>query len=61
MDSRSLTLAEEKDHEKSVSPSPAPTIGKENKTDIDDSATDKEDGSIQENAAAAAADEDGGV
>lgn len=48
MDSRSLTLAEEKEHGNSVSPSPAPTVGKDLKSDVDDSGTDKEDGSFRE-------------
>jgi MFS transporter, DHA2 family, glioxin efflux transporter len=46
MDSRSVTLAEEKEVGRTATPSPRPSYEKENRTDTDDSPTDKEDGSI---------------
>jgi hypothetical protein len=46
MDSRSLTLAEEKEFENTATPSPRPSFEKETKTDTDGSPTDKEDGSV---------------
>jgi MFS transporter, DHA2 family, glioxin efflux transporter len=46
MDSRSVTLAEEKEVGRTATPSPRPSYEKETKTDTDDSPTDKEDGSI---------------
>ncbi len=46
MDSRSVTLAEEKGIGRSATPSPRPSLEKETKTDLDDSTTDREDGSV---------------
>jgi hypothetical protein len=46
MDSRSLTLAEEKEFETGVTSSPRGSISNE-KTELDDTQTDKEDGSIR--------------
>lgn len=59
MDSRSLTLAEEKEIDKSTTPSLNPSVGL--KGDLGDSSTEKEDGSIQEKTApgADAVDDDG--
>jgi hypothetical protein len=46
MDSRSLTLAEDKEVGSTATPSPRPSFEKESKTDLEDSPTDKEDGSF---------------
>jgi MFS transporter, DHA2 family, glioxin efflux transporter len=46
MDSRSVTLAEDKEVGRPTTPSPRPSFEKESKTDLEDSPTDKEDGSI---------------
>lgn len=43
-----MTLAEEKEVGKSTSPSLAPTLQKDPKSDLDDSATEKENASYQE-------------
>jgi len=56
MDSRSLTLAEEKELETGVTSSPQGSI-KDEKTELDNTQTDKEDGSIRNQAEA---EEDGG-
>ena len=60
MDSRSLTLAEEKEFETGVTSSPHGSILNE-KTELDDTQTENEDGSIQNptNAEAGAGDEEG--
>jgi hypothetical protein len=52
MDSRSATLAEDKEVRRSISPSPSPnppgSINKELNGKVDDSTTDNEDGSVKE-------------
>jgi hypothetical protein len=45
MDSRSLTLVEDKEVGTTATPSPRPSFEKESKTDLEDSPPDKEDGS----------------
>jgi MFS transporter, DHA2 family, glioxin efflux transporter len=45
MDSRSMTLAEEKEVGRTATPSPRPSFEKESKTDLGGT-TDQEDGSI---------------
>lgn len=57
MDSRSVTLAEEKEVGRTATPSPRPSYEKETKADTDDSPTDNEDASIT-NAPALASEED---
>jgi hypothetical protein len=57
MDSRSVTLAEEKQVGRTATPSPRPSYEKETKADTDDSPTDREDDSIT-NAPALASEED---
>jgi hypothetical protein len=54
MDSRSMTLAEDKELERSTAPSLAPTLGKDPKSDLEDSGTEIEDGSFKEKRAAEA-------
>ena len=49
MDSRAETLAEEKEFERSASPTPSPSINKE-RENFDDSPTDNEGGSVQSEA-----------
>jgi MFS transporter, DHA2 family, glioxin efflux transporter len=58
MDSRSMTLAEEKEMGPSTTPSFAPSAEKETKADLEDSSTEKEDESVQETPAAAPDGED---
>jgi len=49
MDSRAETLAEEKEFERSASPTPSPSLNK-GKESFEDSPTDNEDGSVQSEA-----------
>jgi MFS transporter, DHA2 family, glioxin efflux transporter len=46
MDSRSITLAGDKEVGMTATPSPRPSFEKESKTDLDDVPTDNEDGSV---------------
>jgi len=47
MDSRSMTLAEEKETGRSTSPSPAASLRKETKAEMEDEKTDNENESIE--------------
>jgi hypothetical protein len=47
MDSRSLTLAEEKEIETSTSPSPAASLRKETKTELEDEKTDNKEEPVE--------------
>jgi hypothetical protein len=59
MDSRSFTLAEEKDFGTSVTPSPRESLNKERKAEQDNTTTENEGGSIQNVPAASGEDEEG--
>jgi hypothetical protein len=48
IDSRSATLAEDKEARRSISPTPPGSLNKELNSKIDDSTTDNEDGSFKE-------------
>jgi hypothetical protein len=59
MDSRSITLAEEKDIGTSITPSPLESLNKERKAEQDNTTTENVGGSIQNVPAASGEDDEG--